>query len=255
MARSLMLMVSILSASVSFAAQSQDDEHRALELSVGSEQLSDNYQSWQLAALQYEQQLNPDALVYARLQNTKRFGQRDNEWSLGTYYNITSQWQTHIELSHSPSHRVRPVSAVQGWLSRTLSNGFVASVGYHRTDWDPTISQGYSGRIERYVGAWRWAYTLRHEALNGASQNGLSHQLALSRYYDEHSHISVAMSVGEELEKINLTDVVITNVKGVAVYGLHYSSNQWGWRWSVGFNKQGDYYDRIGTQIGLRYRF
>lgn len=251
----LLLMVTLLSVSVSYTAQSEERKQQALELSLGSEQLSDNYQSWQLAALQYEQQFNADTLAYARLQNTKRFGQRDNEWTLGTYYNINSLWQTHIELSHSPSHRVRPVNAAQFWLSRTLDNGFIASVGYHRTDWDPTVSQGFSGRIERYVGAWRWAYTLRRDALNGAAQNGLSHQLTLNRYYREHNHISLALSAGEELEKINPTDVVITNVKGVAIYGLHYSSNDWGWRWSVSFNQQGDYYDRAGAQLGLRYRF
>lgn len=255
MARFLMLMLSFLVATVSFVAHSADSKRHAIELSLGAEQLSDNYQDWQVAALQYEQQLNAEFLMYARLQNTKRFGERDNEVAIGTYYNFNTQWQTHVELSYSSSHRVRPTNAVQLWLSRSLPKGYIASVGYHRTNWDSTISQGYSGRIERYVGAWRWAYTLRHEALNGAIENGLSHQLALSRYYNENSHISLALSSGDELEKVSPTDVVITNVKGVAVYGLHYTSNRWGWRWSVGFNQQGDYYDRLGAQIGLRYRF
>lgn len=237
----------------------QNLEH-AIEVGIGSDRLSANndrdYDNWRAGYLAYEQRFSDDTLVYGRYQATERFAQTDGEWQLGSYIDLNPNWQAQLEVGVSPTARVRPEHYATIWLRRQLADGYGVSLGLHRNAWRNSTSQGYSGRVERYLGQWRWAYTLRHEQLQNTNASALGHVGELSYYYGPHnSAITVAVNSGQELEKINVDQVVETDTTGIAWYGLHYTSARWGWRWALTWQAQGDYYDRLGGQIGVRYRF
>jgi len=240
---------------LSTAANATTDTKNSFEIGAGQDSLSGSYRDWSLGYLNYEHQLSPDWLGYARYQRTERFSQFDDEWFVGSYFRMNELWQGQLEVSFSSSKRVRPEYSVNGYASRELGNGYIASIGLHRNRGSSSTSQGYSLGIERYIDRWRWAYKIRYEQLQAGDGDGLSHQASLSYYYRERSHWTVAVNAGDEIEKINANDVVATSVKGVAVYGLHELNQSWDWRWAFSFQQQGDYYDRIGTQFGVRYHF
>ena len=233
---------------------------QAFEAGVGFDQLSQPYADWQLGYLQYERRLSSNNLVYARYQHTERFDLRDNEWLLGGYLQLSEKWQAQLEFATSPSHNVRPEYSANAWLNRQLDNGYVAGFGVHRSKWSSSTSQGYSGKIERYIGNWRWSYVARFDQLQSADGDGISHTASLSYYYDhaqnqELSSVTLAINSGEELEKVNARDVLVTDVTGLSLYGLHATSERWAWRWALNWQEQGDFYDRTGASIGVRYRF
>lgn len=263
---SLVLLQAItIGTSTAQTSTAYEHDNQALELGVGSDQLSSPYADWQLGYVLYEHRTANNDLFYARYQHTERFDQRDNEWLLGTYIDLNDDWQTQFEIATSPSHNVRPKFSGSAWLSRKLDNGYIASVGAHHSRWQAPasadiLSQGFSARLERYVGNWRWSYTARLDRLQGADEQGVSHTANLSYYYDtstarEPSNLTFAINSGEELEKINPVDVVVTDVQGLSLYGLHNLSRHWAWRWSLTWQEQGYYYDRTGALIGVRYRF
>ncbi|SFR56735.1 outer membrane protein, YaiO family [Pseudidiomarina maritima] len=240
---------------ISMSALANTENESSFEIGAGQDWLSGNYTDWSLGYLNYERQISPDWLGYARYQRTERFSQFDNEWFVGSYFRINELWQSQLEVSYSSTKRVRPEYSVNGYASRELGNGYIASIGVHRNSWSSSTSQGYSLGLERYINRWRWAYRIRYEQLQAGDGDGLSHQASLSYYYRERSHWTVALNAGDEIEKINANEIVATSVKGIALYGLHELNQSWDWRWAFNFQQQGDYYDRIGTQFGVRYHF
>lgn len=264
----LVLNVGIICATIGTSAAEttpfDQSDDQAVELGIGADQLSNNYSDWQLGYLLYEQRTERGHLFYTRYQHTERFSQRDNEWLVGAYLALDSDWLAQLEVGTSPTHNVRPELFGNAWLSRKLNEGYIASVGAHHSRWSTvnvsTSSQGYSARLERYVGNWRWSYTARFDQLQGASESGLSHTATLSYYYDtvrarEPSNITFAVNSGEELEKVSPLNVVVTDVQGISLYGLHNTTKHWAWRWALTWQEQGDFYDRSGVTLGVRYRF
>lgn len=243
---------------VSGAASAQEFE-RALEAGYGFDSLSGRYDNWQSAYLQYEQPLSDETLGYVRFNQTQRFDLSDNELLSGVYHRLNEDWQLFAEIGGSGTQQVRPELQGQVVVSRSLTDGYLLSFGAHRTHWAVSTSQGYSAQIERYFGnadwgEWRWSYRLRQDHLLGGD-NAVSHAATLSHFYNDWSSVTVAYSQGEEAEKIAAQRVLITEVKGLSVYGLHQLNSRWGLRWSLSFNEQGAFYDRRGVLVGLRYRF
>lgn len=228
--------------------------NQALEAGVGFDNLTGNYDNWQSAYIQYERSLSDETLGYLRFNQTRRFDLSDNEVLTGFYTELNENWQLFGELGGSGTSRVRPELQGQIILSRALNNGYLISVGAHRSRWPTSTTQGYSLQLERYFSQWRWSYRIRQDHLLGGD-SALSHAATLSYFYDDWSAITLALNQGEEAEKIAPQQVLITNVKGISVYGLHQLSPSWGLRWAVSFNQQGDFYDRRGVLLGLRYRF
>ncbi|WP_339880193.1 YaiO family outer membrane beta-barrel protein [Pseudidiomarina gelatinasegens] len=247
--------IALACSTLSAACRAQDNFTQALEFGAGKEFLSGSANDWQLGYLAYERQVNNTWLGYARYQKTKRYNLTDDEWLFGSYFNLNENWQTHIELSQSPTNRVRPQTGANIWLTRSFGRGFIGSAGLHRSDWETSVSQGYSVRIERYITQWRWAYTMRLDTLQSGSGEGVSHAGSLSYYGTGDDSITVAINTGEEVEKVSANQVLVSDVLGISVYGLHYTTQNWGWRWSLSFQEQGDFYNRLGANIGVRYRF
>lgn len=250
MKRSMITGLSLL-LSTALPAQPYDE---ALEAGFGFDSLSGNYDNWQNAYVQYEQSLSNKTLGYLRFNQTRRFDLSDNELLAGFYTDLNENWQLFGELGGSGTSRVRPELQGQIILSRALSNGYLISAGTHRSHWPTSTSQGYSLQLERYFDQWRWSYRIRQDHLLGGD-SALSHAATLSYFYDEWSTITLALNQGEEAEKVAPQQVLITKVKGISMYGLHQLSPDWGLRWALSFNQQGDFYDRRGVLLGLRYRF
>jgi len=250
MKRSMIAGVSFL-LSAALSAQTYD---QALEAGIGFDGLSGNYDNWQNTYLQYEQTLSNETLGYLRFNQTRRFDLSDNELLAGFYTELNENWQLFGEIGGSGTSRVRPELQGQIILSRALSNGYLISAGTHRSNWTISSSQGYSLQLERYFEQWRWSYRIRRDHLLGG-ESALSHATTLSYLYNDWSNITIALNQGEEAEKVAPQRVLITDVKGISLYGLHQLSADWGVRWALSFNEQGHFYDRRGVLFGLRYRF
>lgn len=250
MMRSMMAGLGFL-LSAALSAQPYD---QAVEAGIGFDSLSGNYDNWKNAYIQYEQSLSDETLSYLRFNQTRRFDLSDNELLLGFYTKVNENWQLFGEFGGSGTSRVRPELQGQIILSRSLSNGYLASIGLHRSHWPTSTSQGYSLQVERYFDQWRWSYRIRQDHLLGGS-SALSHAATLSYFYADWSSITIAVNQGEEAEKVAPQQLLITDVKGISLYGLHQLSSDWGVRWALSFNQQGNFYDRRGGLLGLRYRF
>lgn len=240
------------------AAQPSESDAKTSEAQFNHsvESLSNGFGVWREDVLNFSRKLNSRQTFYAAYRRTQRFGQTDNEGTIGIYQPLSRKWNLILEGSASPTSRILPKWSAFGQIERNFSKGWNASVGYRRTAYRAAKVNLINAGAERYWRNWRAAYTLYVSSLeNGGSR--ASHRVQLDRYYGERANsVGVGIAAGSELESLGRSGgVLATAVRGLMVSGRHWFKPEWGVNYGLTLHRQGDLYVRRGVYVGLRYRF
>lgn len=210
---------------------------------------------WRSLYLEALTKFNPRSSLYGTLRQTDRFSLKDEEFSIGTYFPLGSQWIGTAEGAFSPSHRVLPRWYLMGQIQWLLGGGSVVHVGIRHIEFVNTSPNVGILTLEHYWNTYRGSYTLYASHVPG-SGTGAGHRLWASYYYNELSAVNAALSIGKEVENVGPAGGVLTStVRGVVLFGRHWFSKAWAFSYELTLHEQGIVYTRKGVHIGVRYHF
>ncbi len=234
---------------------SPGEKKTEIQFNYTYESLTKNVGEWHTASVDFIHNLSKRKVVYGTLLATKRFGQRDLQFTLGIYQPLNRKWTVQLEGGASPTHRVLPKWSALGQIERSFKKGWNAQVGYRRTHFTSArVNLGIAG-VEKYWGNNRAAYTLYVSQLANTGASA-SNRFQFNRYYGENvSSVGVSAGFGRELESLGSRGVLQTDVQSVALTGRHWFNRHWGIGYDASLVRQGNLYTRRGLTFGVRYKF
>ena len=237
-------------------AVSQAEKPRSeVQFSYSQESLTGGYGIWRTASLDFSRKFQSGQVFYGTLLATERFRRRDQQVTVGFYQPIDRRWTLQVEASASPSRKTLPTWSAFVGIERHLSRGWNLSAGYRRTEYRSAKVNLVSSGVEKYFGNYRAAYTLYLSNLQSTGTSA-SHRLQFNRYYGENaSSVGVTAAFGRELESLGAGGVLQTGVRSVGISGRQWFNDRWGMNYDAWYVKQGNFYDRRGANIGIRFRF
>jgi YaiO family outer membrane protein len=218
------------------------------------ENLTHGYQPWTEEYIDAVQRLADRTAIYGTFRETERFGLSDQEIMLGGYVPLDKNWTMNPSASWSPSHNILAKYSASSNFNRKLGAGWGIEVGYEYRAYNPTDVNLERLTVEKYFGDFRVAYTL---GLAQGSNTGdtSAHTLSFGYYYNEHSSLNAAASLGSELESVATNDVRLFNVRSANVWGSHWFDQNWAISYGLGIESFQPAYTKRKVELGFRYHF
>lgn len=232
----------------------QEEEARRWTLLVGAgyEDLSDGLPSWdnQFAELHFEKDAN--SLYFARLARDARYSSADLSAGLGAERKWSPGWFAGADLGIAGDPDYQPELGYSAHLGKALRDGWVTDLRYRRREYDSATVGSFIGTVEKYYGAYRFAYSLGWSRLHGVS-NFANHVVTVNWYYRDDSSIGITLNDGEEAESLGNGQVLETDVRGFTLTGRRAVNDRVTVQWWLGLHEQGDFYRRrfLGMALSI----
>jgi YaiO family outer membrane protein len=130
----------------------------------------------------------------------------------------------------------------------------VAHLVGRRAEYPEDTATGVGGGLEYYRGNGRLAYELLSTRLQHGD-SGTAHVVHADWYYGEENRVGVAAAIGDEATRLSPDEVIVTDVRSVALAGRHWLHQRWGLAWAATWTEQGDFHTRTGGTLGILFRF
>jgi YaiO family outer membrane protein len=218
---------------------------------VGYEALTAGMAPWKEAFARLQTGVGPGIGVHAQARGTERFDLVDTQVQAGMDARVGG-WSGAVEAAVSPTGNVLPTLSVLAELHRDLGRGWVVGAGGRYLDHDIGPVRIATFTTDYYLGDYRLGYTLSLGFVDDAS--AAAHRASASRYYGDGSGVTALVGAGQSVERLSVDDLLITDVRAVAVWGIHWASPRIGITYGASFNQHGELFDRRGGQLGLRVR-
>lgn len=190
---------------------------------------------------------------YAMIEVTDRFDLSDNQLTLGRSQNFNHA-SANIELTYSSTGHVLAEWSVSGSCHFNLVNNTDALVGLKHSQYHLTENDSLILGLELNQSPYRLRYQLVPGHVSGAG-SATSHLVGLDYYFGNENYFGCSMSDGTELEYDGITPPVLSDVSGARCYGRYWYKPKWAISYSIGYFEQGDFYNRNGILVGLRYNY
>ncbi len=225
-----------------------------VSFAASHESLSGGRDPWRAIALDLDKPLDDRRRIQGGLHAEERFNTRDGQLSLGYVDKVSNAWSWSVSGDLSPNAEVLPEWSFVAEAARSLPGARSIGVRARHASYSTVDVDSLAATIEQYAAQFRIAYTL-----TGAQPSGLGtsfgHALRIAHDYGDASHVTLALSAGEEAETIAPGVVLVTRNKGIGVNGVHWRNAAWGFSWEAGWYEQGDLYNRVRISLGLQHRF
>jgi YaiO family outer membrane protein len=218
---------------------------------VGYEALTAGMAAWTEGFARLQTGVGPGMGAHVQARGTERFDLVDTQVQAGMDARVGG-WSGGVEVAVSPTGNVLPTLSVLAEAHRDLGRGWVVGAGGRYLDHDIGPVRIGTFTTDYYVGDYRLGYTLAVGFVEDAS--AAAHRASASRYYGDGSGVTVLVGAGQSVERLSVDDLLITDVRAVAVWGVHWASQRIGITYGASFNQHGELFDRRGGQIGARIR-
>ena len=217
------------------------------------EDLDTGLSSWGQQFVEVSREDEVHGRYFVGLARDERFDNADLTISLGGQRQFGVGWSAGLDLAIVDDPQFQPDYGYSAFVGKSLADGWVANLQYRRREYDSATVGTTTGRVEKYVGDFRFAYALSLSHLHGAS-NSLGHSLTANWYYDNRSSIGLSLNAGEEAEAVGPGQVLETDVRGMTITGRREISDRLALHWWLGMHDQGDFYPRqyIGMALTIR---
>lgn len=189
---------------------------------------------------------------YVAAARERRFGLTDSGVEAGIALPLAPRWTLQLDGGGWPGSDFQPRWFGDVRLQHAFETGTVVGASLRRTRYPEVTVDRLAVAVEQYWGNWRLGYTFNRTDVAGNRVSG--HDVAFDRYYRERDAIGLRLTSGSE-DALQGTDVVASAVRALAVQGRHGFASDWAWNWSIGYVRQGAFYDRRWVQLGLRRAF
>lgn len=224
-----------------------------IEIGGGYDHLSNGRAPWNSQYLLFSKQFRPRTSLYGGVLHTERFDLDDVQFHLGGYLPLAERWSANLEAGYSPTGRVLPRHYEFLHIQRSFDRGLNLGVGYRFREYDAAQTHGVLFSAEQYIGAFRLAYSYSPSFVRNRTAH--NHGLQLGYWYSDYSFVNLSFGIGDEINTIVPLGVVSAPVESYGINGRHWITPDWAITWSFGHQRQGNFYDRTGGQIGIRWAF
>ncbi len=233
--------------------RTDDDAHAAtwaILVGAAHEDLDNDLSSWGQQFVEVSREHDVHGRYHFGLARDDRFGNADLTVALGGQRQFGNGWSAGMDIAFVDDPEFQPDYGYGASVGKSLADGWVVNLGYRRREYETATVSTTTGLVEKYVGAFRIAYSLSVSHLHGAS-NSLGHGLTANWYYSDRSSVGLSLNTGEEAEAIGPGQVLETDVSGVAVTGHRDITERLTLRWWLGLHDQGDFYRRQFVGMAL----
>jgi YaiO family outer membrane protein len=226
----------------------------AAEFIYGYDKLTNNRSPWSTRSVKLNR-ITPDKhYANVQLDNIERFDLQD--WQLGGSYALPflQSWSVYLAATYSPTHKVLANRMLDTNLSKSFKNGTTLSAGLSNARYSETSSQQVHLAGEYYWSEFRLAYTYRHiNVLNAGT--GVNHNIQGNYYYSPVDMLGVSVATGKDVEFDGTANPPISDVRTYSIYGYHMFKPRWSLIYSLFNHHQGDFYNRNGFVLGIKFDF
>lgn len=255
--RAVLLVLLALHAGAVAAACPERGAYRALELGHAVETLEPESPDWTDTELRYKDVLAPRKVLLARATRSSRFDLDDTTFAAGAYWPLGKADTVFVEAGYSASHRVLARSLAQAAWARQWGGGWGTQFGVRHLAYTATDVTIGELTLERYLGAFRFAYTY-HPSRSSTAGAAAGHRVQGGYYYGGFSTVQLVLASGDEVDKPSAAAAVVpVEVRGAALFGLQQIGCDWGIGWSLGYteNRGGADGERAAAGLYLHRRF
>ena len=167
---------------------------------------------------------------------------------------FAQSWYVYAAATYSPTHKVIANRKLDTKLSKSFASGLNLHVGVSHAKYAETDSQQLYLTGEYYWSVFRAAYTYRLIDVKNAG-TGNNHNIQINRYYGTVNFIGALIAKGEDVEFNGTANPPISDVLTLSLYGSHLFQPQWSLIYSLTYHQQGDFYNRHGFVLGLKFDF
>lgn len=226
----------------------------AIEAAIGHDALTNNRAPWESRSLIWLVQTPEKHYAHLQLDSFERFDLDDRQFGASYALPIADSWSFYAGVNYSPTHEVIANRMLETRISKNISAGLNLHAGISHARYTNTNSQQFILSAEYYWSDFRATYTYRLiDVMNAGT--GYNHNVQLNHYYAATSFIGVSAATGDDVEFDGTPDPPISNVLTVSLYGRHMFQPQWSLTWSLTHHQQGDFYDRNGFVLGLKFDY
>jgi len=226
----------------------------AAEFIYGYDKLSNNRSPWSTRSVKLSR-LTPDKhYSHIQLDNVERFDLPD--WQVGGSYALPvwKSWNLYAAATYSPTHNVLANRMLDTNISKSFKNGTTLSAGLSNARYNETSSAQLHIGGEYYWSDFRLAYTYRHvNVLNAGT--GVNHSIQSNYYYSSVDMIGLSAATGKDVEFDGTASPPISDVRTYSLYGYHMFKPRWSLIYSLFYHHQGDFYNRNGFVLGIKFDF
>ncbi len=226
----------------------------AAEFIYGYDKLTNNRSPWLTRTVKLSRVTPDKHYTHLQLDSIERFDLED--WQLGGSYAlpISQSWNFYTAATYSPTHQVLANRMLDTNLSKSFKNGTTLSGGVSNARYNETSSQQIHLGAEHYWSVFRIAYTYRRiNVLNAGT--GVNHNIQSNYFYSPVDMIGVSAATGKDVEFDGTANPPISDVRTYSIYGYHMFKPQWSFIYSVFYHHQGDFYNRNGFVLGIKFDF
>lgn len=192
-------------------------------------------------------------------EDSEHFELDDKTFGISVVLPLFAKSWISTEATLSPSHRFTPEYSFYAQLGHSLDGGWGLLAGIrHRKYPDSTVNI-IDATLEKYLGNFRFAYTLFASDSDTAG-SATSHRLQAGYYFAEENSVQIAVTTGEEVEKITDSNRIIrTEFTDISLWGKFWLTQNFALEYGIGYTDlnlpvQGDTH-RKHIQLGIDYRF
>ena len=224
------------------------------EFIYGYDKLTNNRSPWSTRTVKLSR-ITPDKhYANVQLDSIERFDLED--WQLGGSYALplSRSWSFYAAATYSPTHQVLANRMLDTNLSKSFKNGTTLSGGVSNARYNQTSSQQIHLGGEHYWSVFRVAYTYRRiNVLNAGT--GVNHNIQSNYYYSPVDMVGISAATGKDVEFDGTASPPISDVRTYSIYGYHMFKPRWSLIYSVFYHHQGDFYNRNGFVLGIKFDF
>lgn len=218
------------------------------------EDLDRGQDDWREAGARFQWDWERGRSAFVGVRRTQRFGERDAEGAAGFSVPLAPGWVAALEASGATSGGALPEWAALATIQRELGGGWVASGGLRRAGYASSTVSGASASLERYLGAWRLAWTAFLSRPDGGARSPV-HRLTATWYGEGLTRVEAGFARGRESEFVPGLGLLTDDIRNATLSAAIEIAR--GWALAVDFEhqRQGDRYTRQAIRLGARASF
>ena len=231
-----------------------DNNKYTAEVLYGHDELTNNRSPWEIVSAKLAMQTPAKHFAHVQLDSIERFELDD--WQIGGSYALplAESWSLYAGATYSPTHKVIANSMLQTRISKSFPTGLNLHAGISHARYSDTSSQQLYLTGEYYWSEFRVSYTYRLiDVLNAGT--GENHNIQFNKFYSSVNMIGASFAAGEDVEFDGSSDPPISDVLTLSIFGRHMFQPQWSLIYSFTYHQQGDFYNRNGFVLGIKFDF
>jgi len=225
-----------------------------LSAGVGYDALDNGFGDWNQQYVGIARDVSGKHRYAAQITRGQRATLTDITLGLSADYQLAGDWIAGAYLGLAANPGFQSEFDIGGHAGRVLPGGWVFDAGFRFRKFTISNVTSAVGGIEKYVGAFRFAYRLTLSSLSD-SPTFTGHGLTLNWYYAESGSVGIAVGGGREFESLGGGQLLESDVASLTISGRHVMTDRLTLDWYLGTHDQGDIYRRqfvgLAVSIGL----